>query len=160
MGSIIWILIMAVIVIADQATKQIVVANVEVGELIPVIKNFFYITYHTNTGAAWGIMQDKLYILIPLTIGFSLVMIYMLFKTEHKLLKVALSFVLGGAIGNLIDRIAKGSVVDFLDFYFGKFHFPTFNVADCFIVIGTILLGIYIVIYAKEPEEEEKKESA
>ncbi|HHV94924.1 MAG TPA: signal peptidase II [Clostridiaceae bacterium] len=156
----IWILIMALIIISDQITKHIVSTNIKVGELIPVINNFFYITYHTNTGAAWGILQDKLYILIPLTIVFSLVMFYMLFKTEHKLLKIALSFILGGAIGNLIDRVVKGSVVDFLDFYFGKFHFPTFNIADCFIVIGTILLGTYIVLYGKEPEEEEKKESA
>ena len=118
MGSILWIIIMVLIVITDQVSKQIVAANVKTGELIPVIDNFFYITYHTNTGAAWGILQDKRHILIPLTIIFSLVMIYILFKTKDKLLKLALSLVLGGAIGNLIDRMVKGGVADFLDFYF------------------------------------------
>ncbi|NMB97864.1 MAG: signal peptidase II, partial [Clostridiaceae bacterium] len=127
MGSILWIIIMVLIVITDQVSKQIVAANVKTGELIPVIDNFFYITYHTNTGAAWGILQDKRHILIPLTIIFSLVMIYILFKTKDKLLKLALSLVLGGAIGNLIDRMVKGGVADFLDFYFGSYHFPTFN---------------------------------
>lgn len=157
MGNIIWIIIMVLITVADQVSKHIVATSVEVGELIPIIDKFFYITYHTNTGAAWGIMQGKLYILIPITITFSIAMIYILFKTKDKLLKLALALVLGGALGNLIDRVIKGGVTDFLDFYFGSYNFPTFNVADIFIVIGTILLGIYIIVYGKELEEEDNE---
>jgi len=156
MGSLIWITIIVFIIVADQVTKFVVVNNVETGELIPVINNFFYITYHRNAGAAWGILQNRRYIFITLTTIFSLIMIYILFKSKDKLLKLALSLVLGGAVGNLIDRVIKGSVADFLDFYFGAYHFPTFNIADSFIVIGTIVLGIYLLFYYKEPEAEKE----
>lgn len=156
MGSFIYILIIVLITIADQVTKYIVINKVDTGQLIPVINNFFYITYHENAGAAWGILQNQRYIFITLTFIFSIIMIYILFKTQDKLLKLALSFVLGGAIGNLIDRVGKGSVADFLDFYFGSYHFPTFNLADSFIVIGTIILGVYMIFVYKEPEVKEK----
>ncbi|NLC67486.1 MAG: signal peptidase II [Clostridiaceae bacterium] len=143
----IWIIIAVIIIAADQASKHIIVKHVEYNSLIPVINKFFYITYHENKGAAWGILQNRLYILIPLTIVVSAVMVYILVKTESRMLKLSLSFVLGGAIGNLIDRISKGKVVDFLDFYFGKYNFPTFNVADTFIVIGTILLAVFVLFF-------------
>lgn len=147
MGNLIWIITIALIIAFDQASKYIIVKNVEYNSLIPVIDKFFYITYHENKGAAWGILQNRVYIFIPLTIIFSVVMGYILFKTENKMLKLSLSFVLGGAIGNLIDRVSKGSVADFLDFYFGTYNFPTFNVADSFIVIGTITLAIFILFF-------------
>ncbi|NSW89970.1 MAG: signal peptidase II [Firmicutes bacterium] len=147
MGNLIWIITIALIIVFDQASKYIIVKNVEYNSLIPVIDKFFYITYHENKGAAWGILQNRVYIFIPLTIIFSVVMGYILFKTENKMLKLSLSFVLGGAIGNLIDRVSKGSVADFLDFYFGTYNFPTFNVADSFIVIGTITLAIFILFF-------------
>ncbi|HOJ09043.1 MAG TPA: signal peptidase II [Clostridiales bacterium] len=147
-----WIAIIILITAADQVSKYIVIKSVETGQLIPVINNFFYITYHENAGAAWGILQNKRYIFIFLTIVISIVMIYVLFKTKDKMLKLALSFVLGGAMGNLIDRIIKGSVADFLDFYFGKYNFPTFNVADSFVVIGTIILAVYLLFYYEETE--------
>jgi signal peptidase II len=157
MGSLIWMTIILLIIIVDQVTKYVVINNVETGELIPVINNFFYITYHENAGAAWGILQNKRYIFITLTIIFSIIMFYILLKSKDKLLKSALSLILGGAIGNLIDRVLKGSVADFLDFYFGSYHFPTFNVADSFIVIGTIVLGIYLLFYYKEPEGQKEE---
>lgn len=149
MGNLMWIAISGIIIAADQVSKYIIVKYVEYNSLIPVINKFFYITYHENKGAAWGILQNRLYILIPLTIIMSIVMLYILVKTEIRILKLSLSFIIGGAIGNLIDRILKGKVVDFLDFYFGNYNFPTFNVADMFIVIGTMILALF-VLFLKE----------
>ncbi|HHW32371.1 MAG TPA: signal peptidase II [Clostridiaceae bacterium] len=151
-----WILIIIFITAADQITKAVIVNNVEFGEMIPVIEGFFYITHHTNSGAAWGVFSGGRYVFISITILASVIMLYFLFKSGNKLLKVSLSLILGGAIGNLIDRIASGNVVDFLDFYFGSYNYPTFNVADSFIVIGTILLSVYILFFYRESSRKER----
>ena len=147
MKNLIWIAITLFIIFTDQLSKYLIVKNVNHGNHIPVIDEFFYITHHENTGAAWGILQNRLYILIPLTVVFTIIIGYILFKTKNKILKLSLSFVLGGAIGNFIDRVSKGKVVDFLDFYFGNYNFPTFNIADTFIVLGTIILAVYILFF-------------
>lgn len=152
MGNITWIVIIVLIASIDQISKYLIIKNVKYNELIPVINNFFYITYHENKGAAWGILQNKRAIFIIATIILSIIMGYILFKTENHVLKLSLSLILGGAIGNLIDRILKGSVADFLDFHFGSYNFPTFNVADSFIVIGTIILAIFILFFYQEPD--------
>lgn len=149
MGNLIWIAIAGIIITADQASKYIILKHVEYNSFIPVINKFFYITHHENKGAAWGMLQNRLHILIPLTIIISVIMGYVMIKAESRVLKLSLSFILGGAIGNLIDRISKGKVIDFLDFYFGKYNFPTFNVADIFIFTGTILLAVFILVIYK-----------
>lgn len=149
-----WICIIALVIAADQVTKFIVVGNIEFGKLNPVINNFFYLTYIENKGAAWGFLhnvESARYFFIILTILVSIALAYYLYKSDNKLLKTSLAFILGGAIGNLIDRISKGSVTDFLDFYFGSYNFPTFNVADMFVVIGTFLLAFYLLFVYKEP---------
>jgi signal peptidase II len=150
--NMLWILIIVLITVLDQITKLLVTKYIEYGEKIPIIKNFFFLTYHENTGAAWGILPNGRYFFIAITILLSIVMIYYLFKTNNKYYKVSLTLILGGAIGNLIDRITKGKVVDFLDFYFGSYNFPTFNVADSSIVIGTFLLAFFILLIYKEQE--------
>ena len=119
----------------DQISKYLIIKNVKYNQLIPVIDKFFYITYHENKGAAWGILQNKRYIFIILTIILSIIMGYILFKTENRMLKLSLSLILGGAIGNLIDRILKGSVADFLDFILGL------------IIFRHLMLHMFIVIY-------------
>jgi len=146
-----WALIVILIVVADQLSKFIIVKNVEMGEMIEVIKNFFYITYIRNRGAAWSILQNGRYFFIVLTIIASLIIIYLLLKSKNRVYSLALSFILGGAIGNLIDRIVVGSVVDFLEFHFWSYRFPVFNVADTFVTIGTILLAYYLIFIYKEP---------
>ncbi|MDP4182123.1 MAG: signal peptidase II, partial [Bacillota bacterium] len=78
-------------------------------------------------------------------------------KTDNKFLKTALTIILGGAFGNFIDRLFRGSVVDFLQFYFGSYQFPIFNLADSFIVIGTILLMFYMLFIQKENENRKKE---
>ena len=148
-----WFIITIIIVALDQLSKYAVVKNIEFGKLIPVIEPLFYLTYHENKGAAWGILQNKRFFFIILTVIALAFIVYFMVKMDNKLLKTALSFILGGAVGNLIERIYKGSVTDFLDFYFGAYHFPTFNVADSFITIGTILLAYYLLFVYKEPEK-------
>lgn len=147
-------LIIGVIVTADQLTKIHIINNVGQGEFISVIEDFFYITYLENRGAAWGILQNQRYIFIIITIIFTVAMFIIMIKAQERFLKMTLAFIIGGALGNLIDRIFKGSVADFLDFYIFSYNFPAFNIADIFIVIGTILLGIYILFIYKEPKKE------
>lgn len=149
----IWAIIIGAIVALDQVTKYIVSENIEYGGLIPVIDGFFYLTYHENKGAAWGILQNGRYFFIALTVLFSIVVVYFLAKYQNRFLKLSLAFILGGAVGNLIDRVVKGSVADFLDFHFGSYNFPTFNVADTFITVGTILLAYYMLFIYREPEK-------
>lgn len=151
-----WAIIVILIVAVDQITKQIVMTKIPYGEIVPVIDKFFYLTYHENKGAAWGIFQNGRIFFIVLTLLISSVMIYFISKSKPRMLKLALAIILGGALGNFIDRVVKGGVGDFLDFYIGSYHFPTFNAADTFIVIGTILLAVYLLFIYKEPAKAEK----
>jgi signal peptidase II len=148
-----WIIIIGVIAALDQITKYLIIQNIGPEDSITVIKNFFYLINIGNTGAAMGIFQNGRYIFILLTAIVGVVIAYMLVKSKNLIQKISLSFILGGAIGNFIDRLVKGSVTDFLDFYLGRFHFWTFNVADTFIVIGTILLAFYLLFIYKEDSE-------
>lgn len=151
-----WLAIIAVIFTSDRITKIMALNNLQ-EKPIAVINNFFYFSFVENKGAAWGIFQNGRFFFIAVTAIVAAAMFYALFKYENKLLKLALSFVIGGALGNLYDRIFRGSVVDFLDFYFGSYNFPTFNVADSFVVMGTILLGWYLLFVHEEKKNEEGK---
>lgn len=119
---------------------------------IPVIENFFSLTYIRNTGAAFGILAGsheaiRLTVLVVFSlvaIGFILVLLKRLPSGETGLI-TALAFILGGAIGNLIDRIAYGEVIDFLDFYWSGYHWPAFNLADSFITIGVLIIAYYLI---------------
>lgn len=153
----IWTAIILAIIGLDQLTKYIVINNISFGEKRPIIDGFFYLAHWKNQGAAWGIMEGWKFFLIPVTIIVSIVLVYYLVKSDNRLFKGALSMVLGGAVGNLIDRAFRvGGVVDFLDFHFWSYNFPTFNVADCFIVVGTILLSYYILFVIKDEKVLEK----
>jgi signal peptidase II len=143
------------IVLLDQATKLIVDRTLRLHESIPVIENLFSLTYIRNTGAAFGIFagshaafrQPFLIFFSLLAIGFVVVMLRRLPETEKGLI-VALTFKLGGAVGNLIDRLLYGEVIDFLDFYWSRFHWPAFNFADSFITLG-VMITFYYLIKAK-----------
>lgn len=151
----IWFLIVVLVVIMDQLTKYLIIKNIEFGDSITMIDRFFYIAHWRNKGAAWGIMQDWRIFFIITTFVVSAILIYYMLKNDNKFLRLAISLILGGAFGNFIDRVFRGGeVVDFLDFYIGSYHFPTFNVADSFICIGTLLLAIYMFFIYKEKENE------
>ncbi|MGX9707893.1 signal peptidase II [Laceyella tengchongensis] len=144
------------ILILDQWTKWLVVHNMSLYESIPVLQGFFYITSHRNRGAAFGILQNKQWLFIIITfivIGFVLYYLWQL-KHERPIMSFSFSLILGGAIGNLIDRLRSGEVVDFLHFQFGSYQFPIFNVADSAIVVGVIVLIILTLINPTvEPNE-------
>ena len=135
----------------DQYTKSIAVAKlVNGGAPTPFIKGFLEFNLIENTGGAWGILSDYTWILISITLVVTVVIIALLLKygAGNKLLFWAATCVLGGGVGNMIDRIFKGGkVVDFLHFEFWK-TFPTFNIADCAIVLGAGLMIVYFVIDA------------
>jgi len=150
-----WVIIIILGVALDQITKYIVINNIEFGEMIPVIDKFFYLTYHENKGAAWGILQNGRYFFIALTAIVSAAIAYALYKSTNRLLKFSLSLILAGAIGNFIDRLIKGSVADFLDFYPVNYHFPTFNAADILVTCGTALLAYYLIFVYQEPKKKE-----
>jgi signal peptidase II len=146
---------LAFILIADQLTKFIVDQTLPRNQSIPVIDNLFSLTYIRNTGAAFGILAGSTAgFRLPFLVLFSLVAIIFIFMMLKRLpdketgLITALSFILGGAIGNLVDRIIYGEVIDFLDFYWSSYHWPAFNLADSFITVG-VSITIYYLIRAK-----------
>lgn len=154
----IWIMIVFIAVVLDRVSKMYIVSHIGFGKSIPVIENFFYLTYWENKGAAWGIFQNGRYVFIVLTIIITIVIAYIIYKSDNILLKTSLAIILGGAFGNLIDRVYKGSVVDFLQFRFGSYEFPNFNVADSCVCVGTILLAYYMLFIYKEKKEEDTKD--
>ena len=146
---------LAIILVADQLTKFIVDQTMPLHHSIAVIDNLFSLTYIRNTGAAFGILAGSatafrlpfLVVFSLVAIGFVVAMLRRLPERETGLI-TALAFILGGAIGNLIDRIVYGEVVDFLDFYWSSYHWPAFNLADSFITIG-VGITLYYLIAAK-----------
>jgi signal peptidase II len=133
------------IVALDQLTKWLVVRGMELHQQIPVLGSFFSLYSHRNRGAAFGILQNQRVFFVIVTIGIVIALLVYLQKTvaERKVwLSVALSLVLGGALGNFIDRALFGEVVDFIHLYFSFAHydFPNFNVADSAICIGVTML--------------------
>ena len=134
----------SVFLIVDIVIKLVVKKLLIVNESINVINNFFYITYVKNTGAAWSILSGKqLFLIIFSIIVVLMLIIYLIKKREYNKFEiVGYSLLLAGAIGNLIDRVVYGYVIDYLNFYIFNYDFPIFNIADCCIVIGIMLLFI------------------
>jgi signal peptidase II len=120
---------------------------------VPLINGVFHLTYTENTGAAFSILQNQRWLFIALTIIFIILATYYLIKhpKEKLIMRVGLSMVLAGAIGNLIDRILLGYVVDFFDFRL--INFPVFNIADCAIDVGCALLVIYFLFIAGKKKD-------
>jgi len=146
-----YLLIFTVIIILDQVTKFVIKSNLALYDRVEVIKGFFQITHVRNSGAVWGILSDHPAQWVSLVItGLSIVALVVVFYYFLKLEATctleltALSFVIGGAIGNNIDRVIRGYVIDFIDMYIKSHHWPTYNIADSFITIGVILLIISI----------------
>lgn len=140
-----WYYLIALIIIGiDQLTKWLVIKRMELHEQIPIIENFFYLTSHRNKGAAWGILQNQMTFFYIITVIVIIGVVYYMQKygKNQKLLSVALSFILGGAIGNFIDRLFREEVVDFFDFIIFGYDFPIFNVADSALVVG---VGLFLI---------------
>ena len=132
----------------DQYTKHLIISTFALGESVSIIPGYFSFTYIRNPGAAFGMMNTwdpqfriPFFILMPLLALVAILYVFRKIEEKERLLVVTLSLIIGGAIGNLIDRIAYNYVIDFLDFFwrYGA-HFPAFNIADSTISIGVALL--------------------
>lgn len=144
--------IVAVTIIVDQLTKFLVVKYMTLGQSISVIDNFLYITSHRNEGAAWGILQGKMiffYVVTLVVICLVILWIRKLDIKKEKLLVIALSLILGGALGNFIDRVMYQHVVDFINTYIFGYDFPIFNLADSALCIGVFLMAVDAILDIK-----------
>jgi signal peptidase II len=133
-----WIIMIIALIGLDQATKWYFYVNRLEFDRFPVIKDFFYLTYVENRGAAFGILQNFRWIFI---------------RNKNRVLRLSLALLISGAVGNFIDRALRGFVVDFLDFYPFGYDFPVFNVADICINVGVFFLIIYVVFIYQEPKK-------
>ncbi len=145
-------LLALLVLLLDQATKWLVLDRIALHESIPVIPGFFRLTHVQNRGAAFGLFSDspsqwKVGLLILFSLIALLVVSRLLWKNSHHFSATgfALALIMGGAVGNLWDRLQAGFVVDYLDFYLGGYHWPAFNVADSAIVIGALVLVAQIL---------------
>ena len=138
------LLIFPIGVIIDAVTKQ---AALKLDEPIVIIKNFFCFELVFNKGAAWGVLLPK-WLLVSISLIASVGFLYYFFKCRGSMwMKVSTILVATGSFGNLIDRaFFKNGVIDFLSFTFGSYHFPVFNVADSFVVVGVILFLITTIV--------------
>ena len=142
----------AIVIIIDQIIKFVISNKMSLEQEIEVIPKFFSLYYVKNTGAAFSILQNQRVLLIIV----SLVFLYFIDrfiereKDLNKLSIISLGFIIGGIIGNLIDRLIQDGVIDYLLFQFGKYIFPIFNIADSFIIVGIVLLIIGIIKEEKE----------
>jgi signal peptidase II len=151
------------IIVVDQWTKYLVLQKFRLGETIPMILGFFNLTYIRNTGAAFGLLAQAdpsfripFFVTVPLIALVAVGYIFRKIDDRDYRLSISLSLVISGAIGNLIDRLQMGYVVDFLDFHWGYgYHFPAFNVADSAICVGVAIL-VLDLLTEKHPSEEVK----
>ncbi len=158
-------LIAAAVLLLDRLAKWSVASNIPLHDSVTVIPGCFHLTHVENTGAAFGLFAEstaqwKIGALVSFSVIALMVVSALLWKHSHSwsTTTIGLSLILGGATGNLWDRMLTGHVVDFLDFYVGSYHWPAFNVADSAIVIGAILL-VSEIVFAKSGNEAVKSSS-
>lgn len=152
------LLIAGAVVLLDQVTKMLVLRSLPLYHSVTVISGFFDLTHVQNPGGAFGFLAGSdarlravVFLLVSLVAVGLIVWFYFKSPSSHPWLSGAFAMILGGAVGNLIDRIRFGKVTDFLDFYVGSLHWPAFNVADSAITIG---IGVFLfhLLFKKMPE--------
>ena len=151
------------VVVLDQATKALVIAKIPLYRTIPVIRGFFDLTHLQNTGAAFGVLaaagsaRPLLVTLLALAVFAGVLVWSLTTPPDHRLLQCALGLIMGGAVGNLIDRVRFSAVTDFLRFYVDRWEWPSFNAADSAISVGVVLLAWDIW---RRPEPEPARKTA
>ena len=148
------ILLIILLVFIDQLTKYIIIQNFDLHEEKSLIGDILVLTYIRNSGAAWGSLSGKTILLLV----FTFIIFILLFRVyiriwdnpRFKPVRICLLFVIGGAIGNMIDRIRLNYVIDFI--YFKPINFPVFNIADCYVTIGVFVLLILLIFKYKEDD--------
>ncbi|MWP47096.1 signal peptidase II [Gilliamella sp. Pas-s27] len=146
-----WLPFAMVVFVIDIASKFWIINNFFLFESVNLLP-FFSITYVRNIGAAFSIFEGQRTMLAILALIISAVILHMLYRNtrQQKLENFSLSLILGGALGNLFDRLYHGFVIDFLDVNFGDWHYPTFNIADCAICVG---IGLFILCSYKKSKK-------
>lgn len=146
------------IVAVDQITKVLVVRNIPLFSNVKAIDGLFHLTYVQNTGAAWSMMQGMRWVFVALFVGLTVLVLVEYFKKPLPFTtfdRWCIAAIYGGGLGNVMDRVRLGFVVDMIEL--DCMHFPVFNVADCFITCGCILLIGHLIFFNKEFWREEKK---
>lgn len=160
-GYLLFVIITTVGLIVDQATKIYIDRTMRLFDSIPVVSDFFHITYVRNRGAAFSFLSNVSWRL-PFFIGVSLVAsiailaAFRKLRNDQMLAQVSLAMIFSGAVGNLIDRIRLGEVIDFLDVHWYRHHWPAFNVADSLICVGVFLLAVDMLLEEKRLKSKEK----
>ncbi|HTG80768.1 MAG TPA: signal peptidase II [Geobacteraceae bacterium] len=144
----------AVVLVIDQATKLFIDRTMDIQSSITVVENFFNITYLRNKGAAFGFLAHSSYrlpffILISLIAIAVIIMVFAKLRPDQRFTAFSLSLIFSGALGNLIDRLRLGEVIDFLDAHWFAHHWPAFNVADSAICVGVFLLAVDMFLEEK-----------
>ena len=158
-----WLWLALLAVVLDQASKLWILANIDLYERIPVLP-VFNITYVRNYGAAFSFLADaggwQRYFLTAIAVVISVLLVWWMnqIRRENRMLGSAYALVLGGAIGNLYDRMAYGYVVDFIHVYYQDWHFPAFNIADSAITLGAVLL-IADALFNSDSDKQEQDQS-
>ncbi|RWX46749.1 signal peptidase II Aspartic peptidase, MEROPS family A08 [Candidatus Electrothrix aarhusensis] len=159
-----FLIIMVLVVVGDQLSKLWILENFALYESTVVIPGFFNLTFLRNSGAAFGMLSDMpllwrqiFFISIAVVALVALIVMQRKMGRENIWYTLALSFIGGGAVGNVIDRVRDGSVVDFLDVYIGKYHWPAFNVADSGICVG-VTIFLLLQVFEGDGKQEEKLE--
>lgn len=156
-----WLGLSAAIIAADQVTKQIAERSLELYERIPVIPGFWNWTLAYNEGAAFSFLAGaggwQRWFFTVLALGVSIFLIGWLRKLQptERWMSLSLSLVLAGALGNVIDRVIYGHVIDFIQWFYGDYYWPAFNIADSSIMIGAAIM-IIITLFGKDPEDQVK----
>lgn len=152
-----YVLVVCALIGADQALKYWTVKHLELGQSAPLLPGIMRLTRLHNYGAAWSSFSGKTALLIGITSALLIAVLFVLARriVRHPLGVAAGLLILGGGIGNIIDRIAHGYVVDMFDLEL--FSYPIFNLADCFVVIGAILGGIYYLFLYDKTDGKEKR---
>lgn len=156
---IIYYFIALLVICIDQWSKWLIAKSMLIGQSIPLIPGFLYFTSSRNKGAAWSILEGQQIFFFIITIIVVVIIVYYMQKMgrSSKLLGIALGLVLGGSLGNFIDRVFRGEVIDFVHVYIGTYSYPIFNVADSSLVIGVILILIYIFLEGKKEKKNGNK---
>ena len=146
----------AILVLADQVSKAIVVRTMSLYESVPVIDNFFHFTYITNAGMAFGIDFPLGYFIFSLVSALLTLFLFWYLWTvrnDSLVIRLGLAMIIAGAVGNLIDRLMLGEVIDFLDFMIGNFHWYVFNLADSYVTVGMVLILTDSIFLEKKREK-------
>lgn len=153
------LILAAMAVLLDQITKLLVLQNIGEGASVEGIRGVFRLTYIENKGAAFGILAHQRWVFMVLSVIAIAAILFYLWKEKPKsiLVRLSLGMILGGGVGNMIDRIFRGAVIDFIDLEFMDFY--VFNIADSFVCVGCALLILYMIL-SEVREKKQKKESA